>query len=339
MSEERRSAVFSTGGSINPFVDDDRAVTQKPPPPPCPSPPRQKPPSKPPCPPRNGSRTRADIHESKESREIKGKTASAASIHADRPNGNNPMTPSAELILNSDLAGIRPKPTYSHPPMPASVKPRSPSQGSRHTVEDFSTVPQQGSSSSGARAVASPVAKESVLSQHNPSSHFDNVRSFTAVPATPHEEPCPKSTNGSTLNRDADHGPKQSRDIDRKRPPVVPDYPSPTSGMAPMVPSVQFQTPPLHEQLNISQNGGLSGSETSEMHTPNLQWTGSDKCGCDHSTPVSGHYRQAERSFSSKGATRGEGSPAQSTVNRLEEVHSTAGYDTSHWDADKTDYC
>ena len=334
-------------------MDDDRAVTQKPlpvlPSPTCPSPPLQKPPSKPPCPPGKGSRTRADVHESKESRNIKGKTASAASIYSDRPNCNNPTATSAELIINSmpaDIrvvpAEIRPKPTYSHPPMP--VKQHCPSQGSRHTVEDFSTVPLQGSSFTGARAGASPVPKgeESVLSHHNPSSHFHNVRSFTAVTnATPHDEQHPKSTNGSTLNRVAEHAPKQCREIDRKRPPdspLVPDYPSPTSGMAPMVPSVQFQTPPLHEQRKISENGGLFGNETSEMHTPNLQRSiGSDSCGCDHSTPVPRHYPEMEHSFSSKGATRGEDSPASSPISRHEDVHSTAGYDTSHWDADKTD--
>ena len=357
-------------------MDDDGPVTtQKPapvlPPPTCPSPPRQKPPPKPPCPPSKGSRTRADIHrgESQGSRDSRGKVASTTSTYTDYPNiyDQTPMVASAEIILNSPLAapakpctssrGSRdiertaPSASIYNDYFPnlaygQTARPRSPSlQG---TFEEFSNVPQQGSSFSAVRAGESLMVKDngSMLSQHGTSSHFDNVHSFTTivsanVSATPHADQCPNTASGSTLNRVSDHASKQSREVDRERPPaspVVPDYPSPTAGTAPAVPSVQFQTPPLREQRKNFTNSNLSANETSEMHTPNLQRTGSEKCQCDHSTPLPDHLRQTEHSFSSRGATRGEGSPLASSINRLEDAHSfTGGYDTSHWDAGKTD--
>jgi len=220
-------------------------------------------------------------------------------------------------------------------------------QGSRNTTETHSNVPQQGSLNSARHASVSK-HNGSMPSYHDPSSHFANVRSFdtivsTNVSATPHADQCPASTSKSSLNRPEDvrggSSWKQSSDVGGKAASasrIIPDYPSSTFGQAPLVPSAEFQTtmvtPPLHAQHRDSPDNRTSGYE---MQTPVLQQTGSDRCACDHSTPMPSHTLM-EQTFPSTDKI----SRVTSPIRRREDTKSpTANNETSRWNADKTDGC
>ena len=261
------------------------------------------------------------------------KVVSATTSYNDYPNttyGQTPMVASRELMVNSPHAsGLALKRSHQDSRTGNMVREQSQEihpvsfqqghqyikqtkgmsnitslQDSRNTTEEFlSNAPQQGSALSAPRVPSPSHVHGSMVSNHNPSSHYANVRSFTTianVSATPHADQCPNITSQSSLNRvipedvQEGNGPKQSYEIDGKGPaasPLIPDYPSPTFGQTAMVPSAELQTsmvtPPLHGERGASSINRTSGHDITDMHTP-LQRTGSNTCDCRHDTPMPG---------------------------------------------------
>jgi len=126
---------------------------------------------------------------------------------------------------------------------------------------------------------------------------------------------------------------------------LVPDYPSPAFGHTPLVPSVQFDTsmatpPLLGQRQQQSATARTPGHETTDMHTPPLHGTGSDRCACDHSTPVPGHTPRAaqQMTFTPEGFATDDGSRVTSLIRRqLENTSARGNNETSRWDADNVD--
>jgi len=121
---------------------------------------------------------------------------------------------------------------------------------------------------------------------------------------------------------------------------VVPDYPSPAYGHTPLVPSAQFHasmvTPPLHGHDDRHHHQHWPVSAARHVHTPPVH--GSDRCACDHSTPVPGHAPQHQ--FTPEQFARDEGSrvtTSSQASGQLDVTSAPGNNETSRWHAGSTD--
>jgi len=164
----------------------------------------------------------------------------------------------------------------------------------------------------------------SMPSNHNASSHFNNVRSFSTIASakvseTPHDEQCPNAASQSSAQRTP--GGKGTPPAS----PVVPDYPSQTP-MAQL--DARMATPPL-----LGQSSRDLVTSATEMHTPAVRRSGSDRCDeCSHSTPMPGHVPSTQRPVTPHGSTRDEGGgPTTSPIGRPKHEATADGDATSRW--------
>jgi len=158
----------------------------------------------------------------------------------------------------------------------------------------------------------------SMPSHHDPSSHFNNVRSFSPVVGakaaeTAYAQRCPDVTSQTALQRDSKS---------QQASPDVEDRFGSSQIQTSMV------TPPQLGQQPDSPKSAPRGHEVPEMqtppllgtgsgHTPPEEVTGSDLCRCNQSTPMPGHEAQeVEYSFTSQGATKDEFSGLASLTRR-----------------------
>jgi len=186
-------------------------------------------------------------------------------------------------------------------------------QGSKQCLPQ-SYVPTQGNALEHSSNQMTARFGSSMPSHHDPSSNFNNVRSFSPVigakaAETPHIQRCPDATSQSALRRITED------DRDGKSLPSAPDN---EDRFGSSLIQTSMAIPAQLGQHPDSPKSATRVQEVTEMHTPPLRAAGSDACRCDQSTPMPGHEAEAEYSFTSQGATKDEFSGLASLARKSE---------------------
>ena len=186
-------------------------------------------------------------------------------------------------------------------------------ESSKH-VTAASRAAQHGSPYRIASVRRSSLVKEEELrsdvSQHGSSSHYVDVRSFSADDRPPKHDVRPAASTSKAAA-------------------AAPDYPSPSFGHTPLVPSAQFRID--DHDCRQRRSASRSPSPTTsvrDMHTPPIRGAtaGSDRCSpCEHSTPMPSHtqLQQQQQTIAADDLVRNDGG------SRISQVRSPLPDDTS----------